>query len=116
MEKHSDCSLNEHIEDKITALLNWVGEIHDKHADGCKGTCTEREIGFHYSKYYESHWFCNFGGYCIGYLHRQEEVKADSFEALERKVKAIILDSIEKLEKDEKEDEKKEEASHTTTG
>lgn len=79
---------------EINNIINYLIEVHNKHADGCKGSCNEREIGFHNSTYYESYWYCRFGGYCLGDLSRNEEVKSSTLEALLPLVKTYIEAAI----------------------
>lgn len=73
-------------------------DIHQKHADGCKGSCNERTVGFHHSTYYDSYWFVRFGGYCLGDLSRSEEVRANSIEELLPKLKLHIQEAIKRQE------------------
>jgi hypothetical protein len=79
----------------INAIIRYVKTTHDINADGCKGSCNEIEIGYHSSTYYDSFWFCHFGGYCFGNLSRNETVQANSLEGLMQAVKIKIESALE---------------------
>lgn len=34
--------------ERIHDLIKWLAETHHKHRDGCKGSCGEREVGYHH--------------------------------------------------------------------
>lgn len=85
-----------HTTSVMNGILRYIKITHDKHADGCKGSCSEAEIGYFASTYYDSFWFCRFGGYCLGDLSRNEEVQANSIEMLAMKVQEKIENAINK--------------------
>lgn len=89
---------NEDIQDCIVEIITYLKAIHEKHADGCTGSCHEKEVGYHHSTYYGSKWFIRFGGYCLGDLSRWEEVQADTLKELLPKLKEHIETSIKRQE------------------
>lgn len=78
----------------LQLLASWISDIHNKHRDGCKGSCGEREIGYHHSDHYDSYWFARFGGYCLGTLSRHVEIQSQTLGELTDKVKSTINKAI----------------------
>lgn len=83
-------------QDIIHAIISRIDAVHQSQADGCKASCRTAEVGYYESRngYDENYWFARFGGYCIGNLHRWEEVKAPSLEELHDKVCALLLREV----------------------
>lgn len=84
--------------DQVNAIVDYLIQIHEAHADGCKGSCHEREVGFHNSTYYDTYWYCRFGGYCIGNLSRSTEVRAATLEELLPKIRETVEQALVELD------------------
>ena len=80
----------------LQRILDFIETAHEANADGCKESCSERAVGYHYSKYGESYWYCLFGGYCLGDLSRQVTVKANTLVELEAEVRHTIDQALTK--------------------
>lgn len=83
---------------EIQEIIDYLVDVHSKNADGCKGSCNERCVGYHNSTYYDSYWFVQFGGYCLGDLSRSEEVRANSLQELLPALKLHIEAAIARSE------------------
>lgn len=89
----------------IEKTILFIRDTHKKHADGCKGSCSQQTISFTVDSYYGNHWSCSFGGYCFGDLSRHETVQALSLEELYQRVVQTIDEALRRQDQSLLEDE-----------